>query len=505
MDHLSYDLVEEIASYLPRSELETIARVAARSADLENWSIASEDQLERRFPLVVFVHVQGFEHEQKKTEKAPRIRLSVEKVLSDGSREEWDFKNWRYAWIQRASIHASLHDDASVMCPRTVLKESDMHQVLRLVSLPVDSSTKTFLSIRYHYNSGIPPEDLVDLFWKVAQKTQKDFAYVTVGNTDEFRLRVFDGFIADSIKRGSFLEDLFYWSRSIPQRDLCEAIASIIGKRRGRPLTAYFQEISIEPDGLELIVDAWLQSDGTFEEKVVESENYNNHSEAVWAMIKEKYKAVVQWQDLGLYAYPMESPTGFVAHPKKLSSLFISPTEIRVVKFEPWHVPVDFQSIDSLVGKWREGCGFYVWRRKWKLYFQFNTDDDWFKLVEKYGPAVDEGSRLQIAHPICPTVLEVEKCDDWFEIGVKHELFTEEKLESFVAEWKEGNGKTLVNGLTRMEVEVKESLFLSLPQSHSHPLGNVRCLLSEEGGLDKFASYVMRISIVPIDPEDVED
>uniref|UniRef100_A0A1I8AGN7 F-box domain-containing protein n=1 Tax=Steinernema glaseri TaxID=37863 RepID=A0A1I8AGN7_9BILA len=79
MDYLSYDLVEEVVSYLPRPDVETVSRVAGRSSALDNWSVISDDQLERRFLLDIYVYLQGFEREEKKEEMSPRIRICVQK------------------------------------------------------------------------------------------------------------------------------------------------------------------------------------------------------------------------------------------------------------------------------------------------------------------------------------------------------------------------------------------------------------------------------------------
>uniref|UniRef100_A0A1I8AFH9 F-box domain-containing protein n=1 Tax=Steinernema glaseri TaxID=37863 RepID=A0A1I8AFH9_9BILA len=500
MDHQFYDLVEEVVSYLPRSDVQTIARVAARSPTLDKWSIASEDQLERRFLLRVSIHLQGCKVEEKKAESL-RIRLSVQKLLSEETWEEWDFKDWRYAWIHYVAIEASLLDDPSTL-QSEVFQESDMDQVMRVVSLPVDPDARSLLSItNYCFVDDVSPE-LDDLFWKVVHKTQKDFARVRLWNIDENR--VFNDLVADFITRGAFLEELAYEIEYPSQLDFCEAIASVFGKTRGRPINVCFGEVYFEPEGVELIVDAWLQSDGTFEKKAFKSELAYMFDE-VWSVVKRKYENVMQRRDPGEYLHTTESVSGYLPHPSKLSSLLISPREISVVKFEPWHVPVDFHWIASLIDKWREGCGFYAWRGERNLFFHFKTDDDWLKLVEKYGSAVDEGTILVITHPISPTVLEVEKMKNWFEIGVKHEFFTLNKMKAFIADWTEGNGETLMKEVTRMEVQSEETAFSLVPKSYRHPLVNARCLLSERGWYANADSDVLRISIAPIDVEDVED
>uniref|UniRef100_A0A1I8AS06 F-box domain-containing protein n=1 Tax=Steinernema glaseri TaxID=37863 RepID=A0A1I8AS06_9BILA len=522
MDHLTYRLVEEITSYLPRTDVETIARVAARSPRLQNWSIASEDQLDRRVALKVCVHLQGFKREENETERNPRILLSVQKLLSDGSREEWDFTGWRYAWIQFINIKASVIDDLSTMeASAETFKESDIDQVLRLVSLSVDLSTfkvlseensrfwkenaaRSCLHIENACYGGGTPRNLVDLFWKTIGKTRKEFVSVAIDTKFLDVLGPFDLFVTQFIERGAFLEYLSYYDQSALMSRICEATAPWFGKTRGRPLNVSLPCNDLKADEIGLIIDAWLQSDGTFEEKGVEWGIIHDFS--VWFTVKAKYEAL------------RRVPYGrYLAHPTKSSSLFIKHNVIHVVKFEPWHVPVDFERIDSLIGKWREGCGFYAWRGKRTFYFSFKDADDWEKLVEKYGPTVDGENRLPIAHLTGTTFLEVIKSVDWIEIRVKHEFYTMRRLESLISRWKEGNGETLDNGLTKMEVVMAKdlgrdpysiyvsplSLTSKITSQHSHPLGSTRCLI-----VQKYSDYdrsLERISIVPIDPEEVED
>uniref|UniRef100_A0A1I7ZKF2 DUF4160 domain-containing protein n=1 Tax=Steinernema glaseri TaxID=37863 RepID=A0A1I7ZKF2_9BILA len=112
---------------------------------------------------------------------------------------------------------------------------------------------------------------------------------------------------------------------------------------------------------------------------------------------------------------------------------------------------------------------------------------------------------LPIAHVKGTTFLEVRKSRDSFEMQIKYKFYTKERLESLISDWKKGNGETLGNGLKKKQVEIAQYWNRNWPVTpqHSHPLGNTRCLIVEK---DVCRGCSMeRISIVPIDPEDVED
>uniref|UniRef100_A0A1I7YZ74 Toxin YoeB n=1 Tax=Steinernema glaseri TaxID=37863 RepID=A0A1I7YZ74_9BILA len=88
---------------------------------------------------------------------------------------------------------------------------------------------------------------------------------------------------------------------------------------------------------------------------------------------------------------------------------------------------------------------------------------------------------------------------------VKNEFYTKKRLDSLISDWKKGNGETLVNGLTKMQIEMRQHWNRDWPATpqHSHPLGNTRCLIVQKYTYN--GRSLERISILPIDPENVED
>uniref|UniRef100_A0A1I8A8M6 DUF5051 domain-containing protein n=1 Tax=Steinernema glaseri TaxID=37863 RepID=A0A1I8A8M6_9BILA len=202
MDHLFYDLVEEIVAYLPRKDVETIARVADGRQGLEHWSAAAEGQLENRFLVDVTV-VAG------QTDDGVGINfLTIQKILSEGRRESWNFLNWRFAWMRSVQIEAY---------PLLRQSTADMNQVLRSISLPVDPSARGSLVfylgpfvaddrlIPFRYDSD--PE-VSRLAWKILQAAQKDFPTVNIHQSAHISHEAYDEFVNDFRQRGAFVETL---------------------------------------------------------------------------------------------------------------------------------------------------------------------------------------------------------------------------------------------------------------------------------------------------------
>uniref|UniRef100_A0A1I7YJL0 F-box domain-containing protein n=1 Tax=Steinernema glaseri TaxID=37863 RepID=A0A1I7YJL0_9BILA len=329
MKHMPNELVDKIVSYLPRPDVVNVAKVAAGRAGLKNWNAVAKYHLERRFLLDIEVGV--LEKEGKEGEKTPRILLCVWKCLSDEDLPRWDFTQWQHAWIRSLSIRTKFfRRHRNKECVPHRLEECDIDQVLRLVALPVDPSAQGKLDVYYHDR---PSPAFHDIFWKILGKTQKLFANVKVGAWEgNSAVGHVEDFTIDYIDRGVFLQELSFFFGT-PHAKVVAAVASLFGKTRGRPLEVRCDRL--EGEEITLIVDTWLESDGTFEEKEVYAFGtlHGRHKFGIWDAIKDKYEAIVKDSD----------HRGHLPHPSRRSSLFFSYDRIE-------HAPVDvdLEWIDSL-------------------------------------------------------------------------------------------------------------------------------------------------------------
>uniref|UniRef100_A0A1I7YVC5 F-box domain-containing protein n=1 Tax=Steinernema glaseri TaxID=37863 RepID=A0A1I7YVC5_9BILA len=395
MDHLSYDLVEEVVTYLPPTDVKTIARVASRSPELEYWGIAAEDQLDNRFLLDVDVIVQELNPE----DNDPKVRLSVKKILSDDTEEPWNFKQWRFAWIRNVTI--KMCTDAREVTDGV----AGMDEVLRVVSLPIDPSAQASLKLTddctptfFIHDTDrdtlgeVPESPVAGLSWKLLWATQKAFAKVDVQHPFFKNARLLEEVVTQYIRCAVFLEELDvhgrWGSSQLASRNLSSEIAPLFGQALGRPLSLRFPSISFRMGDVARILKSWLKSDGIYEEKVI----------SVRRMLVSLSDLTNQKKFSSMVVL---SRSGYLAHPSKGSTLCIDHYQMSIEEFEPWHVPVSFEWIDSVIEKWKKGDGFYVYAKHTDLYFVFEEADDWEKLVEKYGPPAKRKGRrsVEILHP----------------------------------------------------------------------------------------------------------
>uniref|UniRef100_A0A1I7Y5T4 F-box domain-containing protein n=1 Tax=Steinernema glaseri TaxID=37863 RepID=A0A1I7Y5T4_9BILA len=281
MDHLSYDLVEEVVSFLPRSDVETIAKVASRCTDLENWSFAAEDQLENRFLLDVDAYVQSvFVTEEEYSDEEDdfieedvemRIFILVTRDLPNGKVEDWNFLRWRYAWIRHLTITA-----------------------LRVISLPVDPSVGASFSVEQNM---LYRQEALDVYCKMLKAVQKGFVKVELSDDDSDADRIKELAI-ESLNKEIFLEKLIFQDCDLPpdaMAEISEAIAFEFGRKRGRSLEVRIPSSSNEKilPIVKRIAENWHQSDGAFEEKQVTWNRFPDVYDDPWFAIAESYEAIV--------------------------------------------------------------------------------------------------------------------------------------------------------------------------------------------------------------------
>uniref|UniRef100_A0A1I7ZTH5 F-box domain-containing protein n=1 Tax=Steinernema glaseri TaxID=37863 RepID=A0A1I7ZTH5_9BILA len=526
MDHLLYDLVEEVVNYLPRDDVKTIAKVAATSRSLKNWSIAAEDHLENRFLLDVHASVLDLDPDEE--EVLPFTVLSVKKGLPYDRSKEWDFTGWRYAWIRNITIETTIH--------HRPFERADMQKVLRVASLPVDPSARGLLKVEHNVDASeddvSEPEsydsyDLlrvgnqaVGLSWEILRVTQKEFVNVHLQGSYEGVEGDFAEFAAGCVEKGMFLEKFCCIDTYEPLGKIFRAAAPLFGRRRRTPLKFELSQASFESADLDAIIDRWWNSDGTW-----------GQIEMMWWLREDPEFDVRPTYIIGGERIPfVETPIGaYVAHPTRRSTLAIDMEHVRLVRFQPWHIPVDFEWMDSVIEKWKQGNGFFVCRGARDFVLDFKAPEDLQKVEEKYGPWEKKKDywAIHIAHPSNLLSLELSKNDERVSVGlgmsIEHEIYSAQKMRSLIARWRRGNGETLINGLTAIEIGAHPLKVLEdggwdgwkkYPVvSYSHPRANARCLVArkkisthfDREGVFQFCYHVERVWIAPIDPEDVND
>ncbi|KAK0415346.1 hypothetical protein QR680_011900 [Steinernema hermaphroditum] len=173
---------------------------------------------------------------------------------------------------------------------------------------------------------------------------------------------------------------------------------------------------------------------------------------------------------------------------------------------------MNFEKIESLINKWRNGNGRFFFKRWNKISVTPDSEHLWLKLLAKYGiDQVDNDRSLAIPMVHASKLFSLRM---WKEAGNK-ELFFQindlsvdsMKLVSLITDWKKSSGECVVSGQKKVFVKLKDSALDVLkkltgsdayPFFFVHPLWNARLMFSVVGG-DHY------ISVVPIDAEAVKD
>ncbi|KAK0419958.1 hypothetical protein QR680_014427 [Steinernema hermaphroditum] len=188
------------------------------------------------------------------------------------------------------------------------------------------------------------------------------------------------------------------------------------------------------------------------------------------------------------------------------------------VNLENWssHLRVNFEWIDSLIGDWKKGDGFYVHRTDWQIKLVLESLDEWQKLVSKHGPLARKGSSpvISIAHPA--NFVSLDLCR-WnadrigsrggllVELKVKHEKLSDLKLGELIVDWKDGCGDYVVNEQSKVEFALRRPSWDRLSNARSgqvvynHPTADRRLLIKPL--IECQSSLVVRAAVVGVDSE----
>ncbi|KAK0402520.1 hypothetical protein QR680_016378 [Steinernema hermaphroditum] len=503
MDLLSYDLVDHLVQFLPRTDLKTIAKAAYDRLELGNWKLIAERHLKERYFLNVDVYI-PYENEletapkRRKLEEGEKAGDEKETVLvfitrrsfTGGSADRWDFKRMQYASLGNVWIHSRgwlAHEQH---------RPYDVRKILPTLSLPVATRADSFVMGSLCIDS-IPNSRSIDLALKMAQVVQKTFAKVSVWSSAIGAHLRADNFVRDYINHQAFLEDMRFSCSVFPRGKLPEdRIVLLFKERRTTPLTMQLPVDSLPYPKVQEILEHWKNSDGYVA----------GHRELRMPMFRNRWAALRRsWQNV----------RGYLPHPSKRSSLQFSTECFKIVKFEPWHSPIDFDWIESLIEDWKKSNGFFIFKGKGGVQLRM-ANEDWVKLVAKYGPTTRSKPGLlpTIHHPSKFGSLEIRKdrrqrTESAIEIGVILKYLSDAALRSLISKWKNGSGEFVVDmeqhKLKKIEISMDHHVFESFDNINDeleafvqHPTANARLMIKEVG-----TDY--RIVVVPIDAEVVDD
>ncbi|KAK0427426.1 hypothetical protein QR680_010220 [Steinernema hermaphroditum] len=480
MDCLPSDLIDHLVHFLPMADVKTIIKATAGSADLAAWNEVAEDHLRERFVLHLSVYLpcnddeedsedstdseydEGdyyndaptdeyaeYEYERyyippkrpkltqdekKKEEKklAPFL-ISVHKGVFDGIRpiSHWKFKNSRYAWLESVTFHSYQPNQDEMYQPY------ELQDILRIISLPIAPRGDT----RYHSTLSLDwiRPTAMDSALKMLNVLPKTFTQIIFSNhRDGIDLKV-EEFLSDYLDRETSLKHLWFIMEkydSSAKQVLADRIVAFFNRKK-------LVEVSI-PKGMisdaqgEKIFEHWLNSDG----------------------FSQGYKEFRRFsEDWNLCRKP--NSLGYLIHPSNRSSLHVSYQDLKIVKFEPWHVPVTMKWMDALIDKWRNGGGLYICKKMRQIELLMENEE-WTKLLAK-SDHQEWISTLFIKHPRID--IDTDRC--------------------------------------AMFSATRSHTITDYPVFFAHPVANARLKIDRHRF--SLTDDFFRISAVPIDTEAVED
>ncbi|KAK0408357.1 hypothetical protein QR680_003905 [Steinernema hermaphroditum] len=505
MDFLPHALVDHIVDFLPLNDVKTIVKATVGNRDLAMWNRIAEEHLRERYLLDVNVYLEeqkkcdeamhGFSPKRRRLEdehkNAMLVQMYIEKRLFGRASPlaEWDFKNWRHAWLGKVAFHSG--------CPRTAdgtaqYPQADPDEIVRVISLPVATKNETKLPSSLCFNDLCPHQ--LDPALNMADFVQKTFTALAWNECWDGSEREVDDFLCDYLDREAFLEELVFNIEEVWKLEdgpLSERIVELFKTKNSLKVAAAVGTISVFEENA--IVTRWKRSNG------------------MYRGYKEFYMYDCWWRTknrkMGAH--------GYFVHRSKRSSLYISETGeyMKIVKFQPWHEPVSAQWMDSLIEQWKRSQGFYIHRGERKMNLLVN-DEEWGKFIRNcntFGATPKNG--FSIEHSSHFATLEISRGPETLvTCEAKRKKLSGAGLRDFIAEWEKGNGHFLVDQSRRIEVEVDYPEFMNMFTDRrncnavfiNHPRVNAR-LEIKMAFSDDYYHFFNRITVVPIDPEEVED